>query len=125
MTTVFQSGGNFNDSGSLGRCLLPDSVPEGKRLIIETVTGFYYGDGAELGAAYLSVGGVQFGFPWIQCTSPGASPSDRRFYGFNNFVRIYVDGPAQLQFDADGGSSFGDTASYSGTYAVSGHLIDL
>ncbi len=126
MTTVFQSGGNFDQSGSsLGRCILPDSVPKKKRLILETVTGFYYGDGSELGAAYITIGGVQFAFPWVQCTSPGASFSDRRFYGFNHFVRIYVDGPAQLQFDADGGFSSGTTASFSGTYAVSGHLVDL
>lgn len=125
MSTIFQSGGSFDDKGvSIGRCILPDSVPKGKRLILETVTGFYYGDGAELGSAYLTVGSVQFAFPWVQCTSPGASFGDRRFYGFNHFVRIYVDGPAQLQFDADGGSFLG-TSDFSGTYAVSGHLVDL
>ena len=126
MTTVFQSGGDFDQSGvSIGRCVLPDAVPNGKRLILETVTGFYFGDGAELGSAFLTVGAFRFAFPWIQCTSPGATPGDRRFYGFNNFVRIYIDGPAQLQFDADGASFFGGTTSFSGTYAVSGHLVDL
>ena len=72
MTTIFQSGGSFDNTGvSIGRCVLPDSVPKGKRLIIETVTGFYFGDGAELGSAFLGVGGLRFAFPWIQCTSPG------------------------------------------------------
>jgi hypothetical protein len=125
MTTVFQSGGDFDSSGvSDGRCILPDSVPNGKRLVIETVTGFYYGDGARLGAAYLTVGGFRFAFPWTQCTSPGPTVTDRIFYGFNNYVRIYVDGPAQLQFDADGGSSFGGSTYFSGSYALSGILVD-
>ncbi len=123
MTTLFQSGGSFDNTGdSIGRCVLPDTVPKGKRLIIETVTGFYYGDGAELGSAYLTVGRLQFAFPWIQYTSPGATFGDRRFYGFNHFVRIYVDGPAKLQFDADGGAVGG---SFSGTYPLSGHIEDL
>ena len=124
--TVFQSGGDFNNHAvSIGRCVLPDSVPAGKRLVLETVTGFYYGDGAELGSAYLTVGKFRFAFPWVPCTVPSGPPVNRRFYGFNHFVKIYVDGPAQLEFDGDGGSFTGASTSYSGTYAVSGHLIDL
>jgi hypothetical protein len=127
MTNVFQSGGDFDQSGvSIGRCILPDSVPAGKRLVLETVTGFYYGDGAELGAAFLTVGSCRFAFPWVQCTAPDSDFSDRRFYGFNHFVRIYVDGPAQLEFDVDGATEGGDpTTGYSGTYAVAGYLVDL
>ena len=102
--TIFQSGGDFNDSGSVGRCVLPHAVPERKAPHPQDVTGFYYGDGAEIGAAFLSVSGLRFAFPWVQSTSPGATPGDRRFYGFNHFVRIYIDGPAQLEFDADGGA---------------------
>jgi hypothetical protein len=122
MATVYQSGGDFDNSGSIGRCVLPDKVPAGKRLILETVTGFYFGDAAELGSAFLGVGQLRFAFPWVQCTAPEADFQDRRFYGFNHFVRIYIDGPATLQFDADGARGGG---SINGTYAVSGHLVDL
>lgn len=125
MIEVFQSGGDFDDSGSTGRCVLPDAVPKGKRLVLETVTGFYYGDGAEMGSAFLTVGQLRFAFPWVQCTAPDPDFSVRRFYGFNNFVRIYIDGPAQLEFDADGGRGFGGADGIEGTYAVSGHLIDI
>lgn len=56
---VFRSGGRMGSSisDSLGRCKLPDSVPAGKRLVIETVTGYYYGDGALLGTALLILQG--------------------------------------------------------------------
>jgi hypothetical protein len=126
---VFRSGARFDTSApSIGRAVLPDSVPAGKRLVLETVTGYYYGDGAVLGAAYLDVyvSGevVSYGFPWVQCGGFGEAQEDRRFYGFNHYVRIYIDGPADLQFDVDGGA-FAGSSSYSGTYAVSGHLIDL
>jgi hypothetical protein len=126
---IFRSGARFDTSApSIGRAVLPDSVPSGKRLVLETVTGYYNGDGAILGAAYLDVytGGefVSYGFPWVQCGGEGDIRESRYFYGFNHYVRIYIDGPASLQFDVDGGS-FSGAASYSGTYAVSGHLIDL
>lgn len=122
---VFQSGGNFSNSVASGTCTLPDTVPKDKRLVLKTVTGFYYGDGAGLGAAYLEVKGLRFAFPWIECASLSSDPTDRRFYGFNHFVRIYIDGPAELAFDSDGAFFIGASASYSGTFAVSGHLIDL
>jgi hypothetical protein len=127
MNNIFISGGDFSDQGSAGRCVLPDTVPKGKQLVLETVTGFYYGDGALIGAAYLTVGGYRFGFPWVQCSAPGPTFSDPRWYGFNHNVRIYIDGPATLQFDADGGQG-GGTPGYthlSGSYAVSGHLVDI
>ncbi len=127
---VFRSGARFDTSApSIGRAVLPDSVPAGKRLVLETVTGYYYGDGAILGAAYLDtwVGTevVSYGFPWTQCGGQGDIREERYFYGFNFDVRIYIDGPAELQFDVDGGSFTGSSASYEGTYAVSGHLVDL
>ncbi len=108
--------------------MLPDTVPAGKQLILETVTGYYYGDGALIGAAYLSVGDYSFGFPWIQWAAPGAVfATDRIWYGFNHNVRIYINGPATLQFDADGGQGGGDPgySKINGAYAVSGHLVDI
>jgi hypothetical protein len=127
MNNIFLSGGDFNDQGSVGRCVLPDTVPQGKQLVLETVTGFYYGDGALVGAAYLTVGGYRFAFPWVQCSAPGPTFADRRWYGFNHNVRIYINGPATLEFDADGGQGGGTPGytSISGSYAVSGHLVDI
>ena len=129
MINVFISGGDFDDRGSEGRCVLKDSVPSGKQLVLETVTGMYYGDGELIGAAYLTVGRYKFAFPWIQCSAPGLALADRRFYGFNHNVRIYINGPAKLQFDVDGGSSFAGTSvprrSLSGSYAVCGQLVDI
>jgi hypothetical protein len=126
---VFRSGASFDTSApSTGRATLPDSVPAGKRLVLETVTGFYYGDGVVLGAAYLDVQAasevISYGFPWVQCGGIGDIREDRYFYGFNHDVRIYIDGSATLQFDVDG-ATFTGPSSYSGRYAVSGHLVDL
>jgi hypothetical protein len=127
MTNIFISGGNFDDQGSVGRCVLPDTVPKGKQLVLETVTGFYWGDGALIGAAFLTVGNYRFAFPWVQCSAPGATFEDRRWYGFNHNVRIYINGPATLEFDADGGQGGGAPGytNLSGSYAVSGHLVDI
>lgn len=48
----FTTFGEFDDNGeSIGRFKFPNKVPPGKRLVIETVTGCYYGDGAVLGPA--------------------------------------------------------------------------
>lgn len=121
---VFRSGGDF-DNTSLGRCVLPDRVPAGRRLVVETVTGMYFADGEVLGAAFLTLGGIRYAFPWVQCGSLGEGPTDRRFFGFNHRVRLYVDGPAQLQFDADGGASHGGSGNPSGSYSLTGHLEGL
>ena len=95
---------------------------------IETVTGYYYQDGGVLGAALLSYGDpghVVHAFPWVQCGSLTGTGDDLRFYGFNHNVRLYIDGPASLQFDADGGSGFGGSGNPSGGYSVSGFLEGL
>jgi hypothetical protein len=117
-----------DSSESLGRCTLSKSVPAGKRLVLETVTGAYYGDGAVLGAAYLTIKAanefVEYAFPWVQSGALTSNSSDRRFYGFNHYVQLYVNGPASLQFDAAGGA-FTGSAHYSGWYSVSGYLVDL
>ncbi|WP_157896133.1 hypothetical protein [Mycobacteroides chelonae] len=112
------------DNTSLGRCTLPDQVPAGMRLTIETVTGYYSADGGGiLGAAFLGfAGGLRYAFPWVECGTP---PNNiRRFFGFNHAVRIYVDGPAVLEFDAAGGSGAGIERA-SGQYSVSGFLEPL
>src|SRR5258707_3754244 len=110
---VFRSGCEMGSSmsGSFGRCTL-DSVPAKKQLVIETVTGFYNGDQAMLGAAYLTIGEVRYAFPWVQCGGD-TWPKGRNYYGFNHFVHLYVDGPAELQFDVAGGATEGE-ATYSG-----------
>ena len=122
---LFRTGGEMIDV-SIGRCILPDQVPGGRRLVIETVTGFYYSDGGVLGAALLSSGDprhIVHAFPWVQSGSLTNTGSDRRFYGFNHLVRLYVDGPATLQFDADGAA--GGSGDPSGGYSVSGFLEAL
>jgi LysM repeat protein len=119
---VYRSGGEMINE-SIGRCILPQPVPPGRRLVIETVTGYYYLDGGVIGAAFLSLGGLRYAFPWVQCGSLGLGPTDRRFFGFNHAVRLYVDGPATLQFDADGGSFTGGGDNHpSGGYTVTGYL---
>ena len=124
MVELYRSGGDM-DNTSAGRCVLPDPVRAGKRLVIETVTGMYYQDGGLLGAAYLTVGNLRHAFPWVQCGSLTGGSEDRRFHGFNHYVRLYVDGPATLRFDADGGASFGGGSDPSGSYTVTGYLEDL
>jgi hypothetical protein len=122
---LFRTGGPMT-SASIGRCVLPDQVPAGKRLVVETVTGYYHHDGGVLGAALLSYGDsrhIVHAFPWIQCGSLTNTGTDRRFYGFNHFVRLYVDGPATLQFDAHGAA--GGLSSPSGGYSLSGFLEAL
>jgi len=79
-----------------------------------------------LGAALLSSGDprhIVHAFPWVQSGSLTNTGSDRRFYGFNHLVRLYVDGPATLQFDADGAA--GGIGDPSGGYSVSGFLEAL
>ena len=123
---VYNSGCEFDratETGA-GRGILPRAVPTKKRLVIETVTGYYIGNSDVLGAAYLTVGGVRHAFPWVQCGSLTSDPTDEKFYGFNHFVHLYVDGPAELQFDADGGAFTGQ-GNYSGGYSVSGYLVDI
>lgn len=89
-------------SKSFGHCTLSKEIPAGKRLIPETVTG-YIGDGAVLGMAYLTIEGIRYVFPWvISGTSFDAEPTSRKFYGFNHVVKLYVDGPAILEFDTVG-----------------------
>lgn len=122
-TDVFISGGDM-DNTSLGRCVLPDRVPAGRRLVLETVTGAYSSD-IVLGAAFLTVNNrVRYAFPWVQCGTPGSPAIKARFYGFNHFVHIYISGPAVLQFDAAGGAG-GLDENPSGFYAVSGYLEGL
>ena len=122
-TDVFVSGGHM-DHTSIGHCLLPDRVPSGRRLVLETVTGAYSSD-AVLGAAILTAQPVrvQYAFPWVQCGTPGNPALRTRFYGFNHFVHIYIDGPAELQFDAAGAA--GGSEQPEGFYAVSGYLEGL
>ncbi|GGU43032.1 hypothetical protein [Streptomyces violascens] len=123
---IYRSGGSFdNNSGSIGRVILPDPVPAGKRLVIETVTGFYSMDnGGVLGSAFLTASnsGLEYAFPWVPCGPPPSGPPDRRFYGFNYSSTIYIDGPATLQFDAAGASG---GPILSGTYTVTGTLESL
>ena len=114
-----------NSSPGIGNCILSNQVPAGKRLVLETVTGAYYGEGSVLGAAYLTIGRIRYVFPWIQNGEGfGSEPLNRRFYGFNHYVQIYIDGPATLPFDTDGGSFMGP-GTYGGWYNVSGYLVDL
>jgi LysM domain len=120
---LFRTSGPMTDV-SLGRCVLPKTVPAGKRLVIETVTGYYYEDSGILGAALLSYGDpehTQHAFPWVQCGLYTAV--DRRFFAFAHSVRLYIDGPATLQFDADGGA--GGVSNPDGGYSVSGFLEGL
>ena len=124
MVELYRSGGDM-DNTSLGRCVLPDPVPAGKRLVIETVTGVYYQDGGLLGPAYMTIKGLRYGFPWVDCGRLTGKGEDRRFFGFNHYVRLYVDGPETLQFDAYGGASFGSGSDPSGSYTVTGYLEDL
>jgi LysM repeat protein len=122
---LFRSGGEMTNV-SIGRCILPDQVPPGQRLVIETVTGYYYLDGGVLGAALLTYGDrnhIRHAFPWVQNGSLTNTGDDRRFYGFNHNVRLYVDGPATLMFDADGAAGGGGDPS--GGYSVSGFLEAL
>lgn len=124
---VFRTHGDMI-SESLGRCVLPDKVPAGRRLVIETVTGMYNGDEEILGAAFLSHGAAgtpRYAFPWILCGT--AFDGKRRFFAFNHSVRIYVDGPATLQFDAAGGASVGGGIydHPDGEYSISGFLEGL
>ncbi|MCC3769542.1 hypothetical protein [Streptomyces sp. UNOC14_S4] len=95
-------------------------------MTIETVTGFYFTDGGGmLGSAFMDIRGISYAFPWVECGAPIPPLSTaRRFFGFNHAVRLYVDGPAVLQFDADGGAGAGiDTAD--GEYSVTGYLEAL
>jgi LysM repeat protein len=124
---LLRTGGPMTND-SAGRCILPQAVPAGQRLVIETVTGYYYQDGGVLGAALLSFGDpdhIVHAFPWVQSGSLTNTGTDRRFYGFNHSVRLYIDGPATLQFDADGGAGFGGSGNPSGGYSVSGFLEGL
>ena len=129
---IYRSSGKFNDvSPSIGRVILPDAVPAGKRLVIQTVTGWYYGDNATLGTALLTLNSMEFAFPWVPgnpcCGGDGNEHKDssRRFYGFNHHVVLSADGPSKLQFDAAGGSFFGGSTSHEGAYSVYGYLIDI
>ncbi|MFF4409860.1 hypothetical protein [Streptomyces sp. NPDC001404] len=122
---IYRSGGSFDNTGSAGRVILPDQVPAGQRLIIQTVTGFYAMDnGGVLGAAVLTNNGqgLQYAFPWVPCGVSTVASPDRRFYGFNYSVTLYIDGPATLQFDATGGTG---GPILSGTYTVTGLLQPL
>lgn len=131
---VFHSGCSVtkDTASSLGRCDVGRSIPAGKRLVIETVTGAGWADNYVLGTAYLgyhvangSDVGSQYvvnGFPWV---AQDGSPSERRFFGFNHPVRLYVDGPRTLQFNVMGGWASGTITNYSLDYAVSGYLVDL
>ena len=127
----FTTFGEFDDNGeSIGRFKFPNKVPPGKRLVIETVTGCYYGDGAVLGPAVLSVEQsddrlANHSFPWVEGGAMSDLKQDRRFFGFNHYVRIYVNGPNSIQFDAFGGSFYGGDSSFSGRYTVSGFLEAL
>jgi len=63
-------------SVSLGRCAFPNTLPEGKRLVLETVTGAYSGDSEILEAAFLTVEGVRYVFPWVQAGRAFSLESD-------------------------------------------------
>jgi len=104
-----------------------DKVPRGERLVIETVSGFYLGAGAVLGAARLSPSPgpvLRCAFPWIQCGSVNDVINDQRFFGFNHCARLYCDGPTMLVMEAElrilttGGIC-------SGQYHISGFLEAL
>jgi len=127
----FTTWGDFDDKGeSAGRLVFPKKVPAGKRLVVQTVTGSYYGDGVIHGPAVLSVWqgpdrGVQYSFPWVQCGPMIDIKEDRGYYGFNHSVHLYVDGPNTMQFDTAGGTYYGGDTSYNGQYSLSGFLEAL
>ncbi|MBK1723811.1 hypothetical protein CKO23_16420 [Thiocystis violacea] len=131
---VFRSGCSVSSSTqtSTGRCTVERSIPEGKRLVIETVTGLGYASDYILGAANLGywvdngsdTGSlhVRAAFPWIE-QAQGFSP--RRYFGFSFSGHLYVDGPETLQFDVYGSSSQGSGSYYNIEYFVSGYLVDM
>ena len=130
---VFHSGCKVTSTTatSVGRCQVERTIPSGKRLVIETVTGGGYADYYVLGSAYLGIWAengsdtgslyIKNSFPWV---TQDNSISSRRFFGFNHSVHLYVDGPATLQFDAMGAAASGAGYYYSVEYAVSGYLVD-
>jgi hypothetical protein len=118
----FRAQCDITPSISLGNCTFSKSVPAGKRLILETVTGAYDSDGTVLGAAYLTIEQIRYTFPWVNIGTVGTGDNIRKFYGFNHYVQLYVDGPAALRFDAAGGGGGG--TDYRGWYSASGYLVD-
>jgi len=70
------------------------------------VTGWYWADADVLGSALLRLNGIPYAFPWVPgnpcCGQETERESPRRrFYGFNHYVVLSVDGPATLQFDVE------------------------
>jgi hypothetical protein len=137
----FQDACYWSAPQALGGCTMMKKVPGGKRLVLETVAGEYISETAIMGPAILLYNGVQgvredlrYAFPWIRMwdnTTPGeAEPAGERPYAgawaFNNYVQIYIDGPANIVF-------YGDfqhwtkpvAADYRGFYSISGYLVDL
>jgi hypothetical protein len=81
-TYLFQSTCEMDDNGQGS---FPETVREDKRIVLKTVTGFYWGDDSSvLGCAYLTIAGCRYAFPWVQC---GGSDS-RAYYGFNHYVTL-------------------------------------
>jgi hypothetical protein len=109
--------------GSPGHCGLSKSVPQGKRLVVETVTGTYSGQ-AEIAPAVLFSPGtdLELFFPWVETPSSSFSGGSRNF-AFNHYVQAYVDGPSGLLFSTAGISFSGGF--FSGTYYLSGYLVNL
>jgi LysM domain len=103
-----------------------DRVPKGKRLVIETVSGHYTGDGAVLDVVRLSpdTGPLRCAFPWIQCGSFGDIVNETRFFGFNHSVRLYFDGPTQLIVE-QGFRALKSGGVCAGQYHLSGFLEAL
>jgi LysM domain len=128
-TELFRSWVKMSDGkdGHPGLADIPDRVPAGKRLVIETVTGYCTCFG-HLGPAVLFGLGdapdsriVLQGFPWTQCPDYGDShPNALNFLAFNHCVRMYVDGPAYLRFQPI--TALGLPSNVEGRYTVSGYL---
>jgi hypothetical protein len=101
-------------------------VLAGWRLVIENVSGHYQSPDATLGQALLNVGIPDppmiryYPFPWVKVHT-GIS----EFHAFNHFVRIYVDGPAELSFDTYGVLYKTPGVEAHGLFTVTGHLEAL
>ena len=105
-----------------GNCDLATTVPAGKRLVIETVSGFGFTENFIMGSGVLTAGSFSHSFPMLNSES---SSTGLRYLGFNHAVRLYVDGPATLEFDLMGGFTTGASPDYFIGYSVSGYLVDV
>ncbi|WP_457665061.1 hypothetical protein [Thiolapillus sp.] len=128
---IYRSGCSVTKSTatSTGRCTVERAIPDGKRLVIEKVTGAGWTDNYYLGTAYFDLSGndtsgsyyVSYSFPW---SVQNPDFTDRNFIGFNFSGRLYVDGPASIVFGSYGAAATSNN-DYSVSYGVSGYLVDI